>query len=159
MANGKKSKKKVIILSIAGVLVIVLVLLVVLGSKKETVYTVQTEKISRRTITQTVTATGKIQPEVQVIITPEVSGEVVELPVKQGMKVSKGQLLMKIKPDIYVAMRDNAQAGVASSKASMDRAQSEMNRSEDLFTKGLVSQSDRELAKTNYEVAKAQYDQ
>jgi HlyD family secretion protein len=159
MASAKKSKKRVVIFVIAGALLIILTLLVILGSKKETIYTVQTEKITRRTITQTVTATGKIQPELQVVITPEVSGEVVELLVKQGMSVKKGQELMKIKPDIYIAMRDNAQAGVASSKASADRADSEMNRSNELFKKGLVSVSDCELAKTNYEVAKAQYDQ
>ncbi|TAK54506.1 MAG: efflux RND transporter periplasmic adaptor subunit, partial [Bacteroidetes bacterium] len=84
MANGKKSKKKIIIFSIVGLVLIGLVLFVLLGTKRETVYTVQTEKVQRRTITQTVTATGKISPEIQVLITPEVSGEVVDLPVKEG---------------------------------------------------------------------------
>jgi HlyD family secretion protein len=159
MANNKKSKKKIIIFSIIGVVLIALVLLVVLGSKREVVVSVQTEKIAKRTITQSVTATGKIQPEVQVVITPEVSGEIILLPVKEGMKVKKGDNLMKIKPDIYVAMRDQANAGLVSAKASLDRAKSEYNRAQELFKKGLNSTSDLELAKTNYEVAKGQHDQ
>ena len=78
MATSKK-KKKVIIFSAGGLLLIVLAALIVMGSKKEPVFTVQTEKVQRRTITQAVTATGKIYPEVQVIITPEVSGEIIAL--------------------------------------------------------------------------------
>ena len=158
-SNGKKSKKKVIIFSIAGVLLIILTLLVILGSKREPVYTVQTEKVVKRSITQTVTATGKIYPEVQVTISPEVSGEVIALPVKEGMDVRKGDVLMKIKPDIYVAMRGQAEATLTSAKASADRAESEYQRQQELFKKGLISISDLELAKTNYEVAKAGYDQ
>lgn len=159
MATTKKSRKKVIIFSIIGLLAIVLTLLVVLGSKKETVYTVQTEKIARRNVTQTVTATGKISPEIQVVITPEVSGEIIALPVKEGVRVKRGDVLMKIKPDIYMAQRDRSSAGVASAKASLQRSESEFKRSTDLFTKGLISSSELEQAKTSYEVAKAQYDQ
>jgi HlyD family secretion protein len=159
MANNKKSKKKIIIFSLIGLVLIALVLLVVLGSKREVVVSVQTEKISKRTITQSVTATGKIQPEVQVVITPEVSGEIILLPVKEGNKVKKGDVLMKIKPDIYVAMRDQANAGLLSAKANLDRAQSEYKRAQELFKKGLNSTSDLELAKTNFEVAKGQNDQ
>jgi HlyD family secretion protein len=158
-ANGKKSKKKVIIFSIAGALLIILTLLVILGSKREPVYTVQTEKVAKRSITQTVTATGKIYPEVQVTISPEVSGEIIDLPVKEGMNVKKSAVLMKIKPDIYVAMRGQAEATLTSAKASLDRSESEYKRQQELFKKGLISSSDLELAKTNYQVAKAGYDQ
>ena len=87
MANGKKSKKKIFIFSGIGLLLIGLTLFVLLGTKRETVYTIQTEKVARRTITQTVTATGKIQPTVSVAISPEVSGEIVDLPVKDGQEV------------------------------------------------------------------------
>ncbi len=159
MANGKKSKKKVIIFSVIGALLLVLLLLVVLGSKKETITTVQTEKIAKRTITQVVTATGKIYPEVQVVITPEVSGEIIELPVKEGMKVKRGTLLMKIKPDIYIAMRDQAASGLASARASLARVEADYQRSKDLSVKGLISAADLEQSKMSYEVAKAQYDQ
>jgi HlyD family secretion protein len=159
MANNKKSKKKIVIFSIVVGLLIVLTLLVILGSKKEPVFTVQTEKAARRTITQAVTATGKIYPEVQVVITPEVSGEITELPVKEGMRVKKGDLLLKIKPDIYIAMRDQAASGLLSAKANLARAQSEYNRANELSEKGLISTSDLEQAHTSFEVAKAQYDQ
>jgi HlyD family secretion protein len=159
MANGKKSRKKVIIFSVIGALLIVLLLLVILGSKKETITSVQTEKIARRTITQVVTATGKIYPEVQVVITPEVSGEIIQLPVKEGMKVTRGTLLMKIKPDTYLAMRDQAASGLASAKASLARVEADYNRSHDLSVKGLISASDLEQSKMSFEVAKAQYDQ
>jgi HlyD family secretion protein len=154
-----KSRKKVIIFSIIGALLIVLTLLVILGSKKETVVTVQTEKVVRRSITQTVTATGKIYAEVQVVITPEVSGEIIELPVKAGNRVKKGDLLMKIKPDIYMAERDRANAQLSSAKASLEKSDSERKRSRELFAKGLISTSEVEQANTSYEVAKSQYDQ
>ena len=158
MANGK-SKKKVIIFSVGGGLLAVLALLVILGSKKEPVVSVQVEKVMRRTITQTVTATGKISPEVQVVISPEVSGEITALPVKEGMKVKKGDLLMKIKPDIYVALRDRSAADLASTKASLQRSESEFKRANELFTKGLISKSELEQANTSFEVTKAQYNQ
>ena len=159
MANNKKTKKKIIIFSIIGAVVIIATLLIILGSKKEPVVSVQTEKVQRRTITQTVTATGKIYPEVQVVITPEVSGEIIALPVKEGMKVTRGDLLLKIKPDIYNAMRDRAAAGLSSAKSSLDRSESEYKRARDLFEKKLISDSELELAKTSYEITKATHDQ
>ena len=87
--NGKKKKKKIIIFSIIGAVVIVLAVLVFLGSRRETIVTVQTEKVQRRTITQIVSATGKIQPITQVEINAEVSGEIIELPVREGQSVSQ----------------------------------------------------------------------
>jgi HlyD family secretion protein len=159
MANNKKSKKKIIIFSIIGVLLIVVTLLVVLGTKREPVFTVQTEKVAKRTITQTVTATGKIYPEVQVIITPEVSGEIITLPMKEGTKVNRGDLLLKIKPDIYLAMRDQALSGVASAKARLQQLDAEYKRSQELSAKGLISASELEQSKMSFEVAKAQFEQ
>jgi len=159
MANGKKSKKKIIIFSIIGALVIILTLVVILGSKKEQVFTIQTEKVQRRTITQTVTATGKIYPEVQVVITPEVSGEITALPVREGNRVKHGDMLMKIKPDIYIAIRDQAASGLASAKASLQRVEADYKRAVELSAKGLISSSDLEQSKMSYEVAKAQFEQ
>ncbi len=159
MANGKKSKKKLIIILIIVVVLAALGVVIFMGSKKETVYTVQTEKVIRRTITQTVVATGKISPEIQVAITPEVSGEIVELPIKEGYQVKRGQILMRIKPDMYNAMRDRQAAGSVSAKASMDRSESEYRRAQDLMKKGLIAQSELEAAKTSFDMAKAQYDQ
>ncbi|TSA17033.1 efflux RND transporter periplasmic adaptor subunit [bacterium] len=157
--NGKKSKKKLIIFSIIGVVLIVLVLLVILGSKRDTVLTVQTEKIQRRTITQLVSATGKIQPEVQVKINAEVSGEIITLAVREGQRVAKGQLLVHIKPDAYEAGMDRAQASMAMSEANLLKADAEYKRVSELFSKKLVSQSEMDIAKATYQSAKASSDQ
>jgi HlyD family secretion protein len=106
-----------------------------------------------------VTATGKIQPEVQVKISPEVSGEIVELPVKEGDRVKKGDLLMKIKPDVYIALRNQSAAGLAQAKAGLTRSEPDYRRIESLFKKGLASQSEYDQARAAYEQAKAYYEQ
>lgn len=156
--NGKKkTKKRIIIWSIIGVLVIALGLVLFLGSRKENVVAVQVEKAQRRTITQVVTATGKIQPEVLVKISPEVSGEIVALPVKEGDRVKKGDLLMKIKADLYMAGRDQASAGLLSAKAELARTEPEFKRISTLFEKGLVSESEYDQSRALFESAKAQY--
>jgi HlyD family secretion protein len=157
--NGKKSKKKIIIFSSIGLLTVVAAVVLFLGSKKEPIVSVQVEKVKRHTITQVVTATGKIQPEIQVKISPEVSGEIVELPVKEGQKVKKGQVLMKIKPDVYIAQRDQYAAGLLSAKATLSKAEPEYKRVKELFSKGLVSQSEYDQALAAYENAKASYAQ
>ena len=158
-SNGKRSRKKIIILGLLAVVIIALLLIVFLGSKREAIITVQVEKVKARTITQIVTATGKIQPEVQVKISPEVSGEIVELPVKEGDQVKKGDLLVKIKPDVYMAMRDQYAAGLQQAKANLDKADADFKRSQVLFAKGLVSQSDFDVAKASYESNSAYYAQ
>jgi HlyD family secretion protein len=157
--NGKKSRKKIIIFSSIGLLAVVAAVVLFLGSKKEPIVSVQVEKVKRHTITQVVTATGKIQPEIQVKISPEVSGEIVELPVKEGQKVKKGQVLMKIKPDVYIAQRDQYAAGLLSAKATLTKAEPEYKRVKELFSKGLVSQSEYDQALAAYENAKASYAQ
>jgi HlyD family secretion protein len=158
-ANGKKSKKKIIIFSVIGLVVIALGLIVFLGSKKEPILSVQVEKVKARTLTQVVTATGKIQPEVQVKISPEVSGEIVALPVKEGQRVKKGDLLMKIKPDVYIAQRDQWAAGLLQAKARLKKAESEYKRSQSLLEKNMVSQSEYDQIHAEYETAKASYAQ
>ena len=157
--NGKRSRKKIIILSLLGLVVVALLLIVFLGSKRDPIISVQVEKVKARTITQVVTATGKIQPEVQVKISPEVSGEIVELPVKEGDRVKKGDLVLKIKPDVYVAMRDQFLAGLQQTKATLDKAKADFDRAKSLFGKGLVSQSDFDVAKANLESNLASYAQ
>lgn len=156
--NGKKkTRKRIIIWGIIGVVLAAVALVIFLGSRKENVIAVQVEKAERRTITQVVTATGKIQPEVLVKISPEVSGEIVALPVKEGDRVKKGDLLMKIKADLYLAQRDQAAAGLLSAKAEISRTEPEFNRISTLADKGLVSQSEYDQAKALFESAKAQY--
>ena len=157
--NGKNKKKKIIIFSVIGLLAAAAAVVLFLGSKKEPVISVQVEKVKRHTITQIVTATGKIQPEIQVKISPEVSGEIVALPVKEGQRVKKGELLMKIKPDVYEAQRDQAAAGLLSVQARLNSAEPEFKRISDLHSKDLVSQSEYDQSRANYESAKANYAQ
>lgn len=167
MANGnkKKSRKKLFIFGGIGALLLVLVLLLAFSGNKEEIIAVQTEVVQKRTITQVVAATGKINPEFQVIITPEVTGEIVELPVKEGDRVRKGQLLIRIKPDTYVAAKDRAQAslesakaGLSRSKAIVDRVKSEFDRVQELYKKGLSSDQELETARSGYLTAKSDYE-
>jgi len=165
MANGKKkSKKKIIVFSIIGVIIVALVLLAFFGGNKEEIISVQTEKVEKRNITQTVTATGKINPEFKVIITPEVTGEIVSLPVKEGDNVKKGTLLLRIKSDAYVAQREKAEAMLQSSKASLSQRDAELtkveadyNRAKELHSKGLSSDSELESAKSIFISTRAMY--
>ncbi len=157
--NGRKTRKKIIIFSVLFLVVVALGVIIFLGSKKEPVIQVQVEKAQRRTVTQVVTATGKIQPEVLVKITPEVSGEIVALPIKEGQKVKKGELLMKIKPDFYVAQREQFAAAVQQSKANVSRTEPEFKRVETLFKKGMVSQAEFDQARAAYDQSRAAYAQ
>ncbi len=163
MANGNgkgtTKKKKIIVFSVIGVVVIAAVLLVIMGSNKETIVTVQTEKIEQRTITQIVSATGKIQPETQVKINAEVSGEIVELPVREGDAVKKGDLLVKIKPDAYQAQFERAQASLRINEANLNKSEAEFNRMTELFAKNLVSEAEMDIAKASYQSAKASFAQ
>src|SRR3954462_8059430 len=138
MANSRKRRKTLIFSAIA--LVLVALSGVAMFKKRDVVITIQAEKVTRRNLTELVVANGKIQPVVQVKISPEVSGEITELPVKEGQCVKKGDLLVKIKPDNYVASRNSAEANYKYSVASKNTAESnlekarlEFNRNEQLF--------------------------
>ena len=161
MANPKK-RRKIIIFSAIGLVLVVLTLVAVFR-KKEPVISVQTEKVIRTNIVETVVANGKIYPVVQVHISPEVSGEIIELPVKEGQRVKKGDLLVKIKPDVYVANRNQADASYKSSLASqavatanLEKAETEYKRAQELFRTHLISESDYVAAKTSFDSAQAQ---
>jgi len=167
MPNGKrkKSKKKLFIFGGLGLLVLILILVVLLGGSKENIILVQAEKVQKRNITQTVTATGTINPEFKVVITPEVTGEIISLPVKEGDVVRKGDLLIKIKGDQYMAQKDRLEASLKSSEASLQMRDAELNRvtleydrAKELHSKALASDSELEAAQTNYLSAKASYD-
>jgi HlyD family secretion protein len=162
MANPKK-RRKIIIFSVIG-LVLVALTLVAIFRKKQPVITVQTEKVTRRNLTELVVANGKIQPVTQVVISPEVAGEIIALPVKEGDRVKKGDLLVQIKPDNYEASRNSAEASYKSALASIDLAQAQLEKAEteykrnrDLFQNKLVSDSVFLEFKTAYEVARLQH--
>ncbi|GMU96865.1 MULTISPECIES: efflux RND transporter periplasmic adaptor subunit [Ignavibacterium] len=166
MANGKtKSKKKLFIFGGLGLLLIILIVIVFAAGSKEEIILVTTEKVEKRTITQTVAATGTIEPEFKVVITPEVTGEIIELPVKEGDHVKKGQLLIRIKGDQYKAQKEQLEAGLQSAKASLkireaelQKVTSDYNRIKELHAKNLVSDAEKETAEANYLTAKASYD-
>ncbi|HEY1172226.1 MAG TPA: efflux RND transporter periplasmic adaptor subunit [Verrucomicrobiae bacterium] len=131
--------------------------------KEEKPVEVQTEKVQRRDLTELVVATGRIQPVLQVKISPEVSGEIIELPIKEGQVVKKGDLLMKIKPDFYTASRNSSEANLKAvlankdlSAANLEKARLEHARSSDLKKSALISESQYLEAKTAFDVAQAQ---
>lgn len=167
MANGKqkKSKKKLYIFGGIGILILALILIALIGGNKEEIIPVQVEKVQKRDITQVVSATGEINPEFKVTITPEVTGEIVSLPVKEGYNVKKGDLLLKIKADTYLAARDRAEANLQGAKASLamnkaqlDKLESDYNRLKELHAKGLSSDAELEASKSSYLSALASYD-
>ena len=132
--------------------------------KREVIITVQTEKVTRRNLTEMVVANGRVYPVVQVKISPEVSGEIIELPVKEGQCVKKGDLLLRIKPDYYLASRRSAeasyQAAVANkdlAAANMRKAEIEERRNKELLNNKLISDSVYLEMKTAGEVARATF--
>jgi HlyD family secretion protein len=125
---------------------------------------VATEKATICDITQLVSATGKIRPEVEVKISPEVAGEIIEMPVLVGQPVKKGDLLVKIKPNNYIARVKQAEASLSAAQAdSLQRKvqmlndQLDLRRAQDLFTKKLISETDFKAADTKAQVSEASY--
>jgi HlyD family secretion protein len=164
-SKRKKSKKKIFIFGGLGLLVLILIIVVLVGGSKENIILVQAEKVQKRNITQTVTATGIIDPEFKVVITPEVTGEIISLPVKEGDVVKKGQLLIKIKGDQYMAQKDRLEANLKSSEANLKMREAELHRIEleydrvkELHSKALASDSELETTQANYLTAKANYE-
>lgn len=171
MAASKNLVKYLIIIGV------VLLLLLVAARKagwigEDDNIKVSAEKVTTETITEVVTASGKIQPEVEVKLAADVSGEVVDIFVKEGEVVKKGTLLAKINPEIYVSALDRMVASVNTSKANLDNARSRLkqaesqfiktelnyNRTKKLFDDKVISASDFETVKSSYEVAKAEVD-
>ena len=159
------SKKNIYIL--AAVFVIVVITLVVLGKKgvfgnKDDVKEIEIAKIVPMTIVETVSATGKIQPEIEVKIASMVSGEIIDLPVKEGQVVKKGDLLVKINSDLYLSSFNRTVAGLSGSKAGLTQSEAQFKeakanyeRNKVLFEKGIISKSDWDKSVASFEVAKA----
>lgn len=159
------SKKKIYIL--VGVVVTLIIVLVTLKSKgiiggNDDSKQVETSKVDEITIIETVSATGKIQPEIEVKISSEVSGEIIALPVKEGQVVKKGDLLVKINPDLYtsgynrtLSNLSGTKAGLSQADATFKEAKASYDRSKTLFDKGIISRSDWDKAIAAFEAAKA----
>lgn len=123
---------------------------------------VEIANVETGTIVETVSATGKIQPEIEVKIASMVSGEIIDLPIKEGQVVKKGDLLVKINPDLYtsglnrsVANLSGTKAGLSQSDASFNEAKANYERNKTLFEKGIISKSDWDKSVASFEVAKA----
>ena len=162
-----KNNKLLKILIPAAVL---LIIIAVIGKKagwfgKALTVKVAVEYVEKRLITEAITANGKIQPEKEVKITPDVSGEIVELTVKEGDHVEKGQLLLRIKPDIYISQKDRSIAAISSARARLAQAEAQFTqadlsfkRTKQLFDEQTVSKSEFEQAEASYNVAKSEVD-
>ncbi len=156
----KKSLKIII------ALVVVAAILLVLAKKQGWVGSqpgmeVEFGKVEKTTIVETVIASGKIQPEVEVNISAEVSGEIIELPITEGMSVQKGDLLVKINPDLFLAALNRARASVNTAKASLASAKAQaieaannFNRNKKLHEQAVISDAEFDAAKRQNEVAK-----
>ncbi|MGR3810759.1 efflux RND transporter periplasmic adaptor subunit [Jiulongibacter sp. NS-SX5] len=166
----KKSNKTWIII---GAVALAFVAFLILGKKlgwigKEETAKVEFTKVERKNLTETVSASGKIQPELEVKISPDVPGEIIGLYIEEGDSVKKGQLLLKIQPENYISVVERFRAGVNQAKASAEqsksqiaRAESQMLRSEldykrqqKLLADKVISASEFEVAETNYKIAK-----
>ena len=123
---------------------------------------IETKKIAKINIIETVSATGKIQPEVEVKLSSEVSGEIIQLPIVEGQQVKKGDLLVRVNPDIYQASLNrsqatlqNTRAGLNQAEATLKEAKANYERNKQLFEKGIISKADWDRAISSFEVAEA----
>jgi HlyD family secretion protein len=158
------------LLKILVPIAVVFIIFAMIGKKagwfgKAVTVKVAVEKAELRSITETITANGKIQPEKEVKISPDVAGEIVELTVKEGDHVEKGQLLCRIKPDIYISQRDRSMAAISSAKARQAQTEAQFiqadlsyKRSKQLFDEQTISKSEFEQAEASYQVAKSEVD-
>lgn len=159
------SKKTLYILLGSAVFIVVLLVVLsksgVIGNKDEG-KEVETSVVKELTLTETVSATGKVQPEVEVKISSEVSGEIIELPIKEGQAIKKGDLLVRINPDLYesgvsrsAAAMSTAKAGLSQAEAQLKEAKANYDRNKKLFDKGVISKSEWDKIISAYEVAQA----
>ncbi|RXK84651.1 efflux RND transporter periplasmic adaptor subunit [Chlorobaculum sp. 24CR] len=165
MAKKQRSGKLRTILIIAAALVAIGGALLFWLKTREKAIEVTTEKVFRKEVVHTVTATGKIQPETEVAMSPDVSGEIIELPVVEGQEVKAGQLLFRIQPDIYVnqvkqsrAQLNLAKAQSMETRARMLKANDDFRKASILYKDKLISQTDWLTSKTNAEASRAAYE-
>ncbi len=163
MANPKSKKRRKLLIFGAILLVLVVLGVVAVLRKQEPSVRVETVKVSHTNILETVVANGRIQPVTQVKISAEVSGEIIDLPVKEGQAIRKGDLLVRIKPDVYLAASNQARAsyesalaGKIQSQANLEKATADYLRNKELFDSKLLSAADFAGFKAAYDIAQAQ---
>jgi HlyD family secretion protein len=159
-AKKRWSRRKKIILGAIGLVVLWIIVSIILGRREKPI-PVTTDKALRKAIVQTVSATGKVQPETEVKISPEVAGEITDLPVEDGMSIKKGALLLRIKPDSYKALVEAQEAAISSAKATnlqqkatMMKTEQDFKRADDMFAKKTISIQEYNTAQAAYDVAK-----
>ncbi|MBW7892916.1 MAG: efflux RND transporter periplasmic adaptor subunit, partial [Chitinophagaceae bacterium] len=161
-----------IIISLAGLVILLIILKKngIIGADEG--LRVSAEKVTRRSITEIVTASGKVYPEVEVKISPDVSGEITELNVEEGDSVRRGQVLARIYADIYATQRDQAAAMVAGQQSQVSNAQAQLealksslelakltyNRQKQLLDDKVISRAEFEQADNTLKTAQANYD-
>src|SRR6266446_773223 len=160
----RSRRRRYIVFGSIGLLLLMVIFSVVM-SKREKPIPVTTEKAVRKTILQTVSATGKVQPETEVKISPEVAGEIIDLPVEDGMPVKKGDLLVRIKPDSYKALLEQQEAAISSAKATnlqqkatMMKTEQDLKRADDMYANKTISIQEYNAAQAAYDVAKNTYE-
>src|SRR5581483_9761331 len=160
----RSTRKRQIIWGSVGLFVLWLIVSIAL-SKREKPIPVTTDKAVRRTILQTVSATGKVQPETEVKISPEVAGEIIELPVVDGQNVKKGDLLVRIKPDSYKALLEQQEAAISAAKATnlqqkatMLKTEQDLKRADEMYAKKTISIQEYNAAQAAADVAKNTYE-
>jgi HlyD family secretion protein len=164
-AKKRRSRRRRYILFGSIGVVVLLIIISVIASKREKPIPVTTEKAVRKTILQTVSATGKVQPETEVKISPEVAGEIIDLPVEDGKAINKGDLLVRVKPDSYKALLEQQEAAISSAKATnlqqkatMMKTEQDLKRADDMFAKKTISIQEYNAAQAAYDVAKNTYE-
>jgi len=165
-ARRRKKSRKGLYLMIAIVVIIGIAVVGKISSKgREKPVRVTTEKAVIKTITQVVSASGKIQPEVEVKISPEVAGEIIELPFREGATVKQGELVISIKPDNYRFLVDQREADLAAARAAavesevlFKKAEADFKRTTALFERNLVSESVHAADRAIFETARASYE-
>jgi len=162
MASNKKKSRKIILYTSLIVIIIAGISIFNFISKKDDVIEVTTTKIIRKNITNVVNAIGKIQPETEIKISSELSGELIQLNIKEGDIVQNGTMLAKIKPDIIESQLEQLKAGVDASKVDIEfnktaliRAEQDYKRKLELYEKKFLSLQDLEISKTSLEQSKS----
>jgi len=145
--------KKIII--IAGIALVVIVIIVANFLKEDKGLQVDVEKVEKGTVTQKVTGSGQIRPEVQVKVSANVAGKILKLHAEEGDEVKKGQLLVELDQEQYIAALERAESNLLSAMANEKKLKSELQRSRDLRTKGLLSEAEYEAVEASYEAAKS----
>ncbi|MFQ5824381.1 MAG: efflux RND transporter periplasmic adaptor subunit [bacterium] len=153
------SKKMKILIFSGAVLVIAAFVVINLTKARGKTIEVQTAKVKKGDITQLVSGSGKVQPEKEIKISAFVSAEIKKLHVKEGDKVSEGELLVELDRTRYEASLDRAKSDLKSAKASLKKAKSELKRAKELYSKKLFSEADLEGAEANYELAESTVEQ